>query len=72
MNMSKKYITVTKESNTGRNQQFQVTPTGEKMTRAQLVREIRNGDFPDYHVRTINGIATPVSNPDGSKKNNLG
>ena len=42
------------------------------MTRAQFVKAIKQGSFPDYHVRNINGIKTPVSNPDKTKKNNLG
>jgi hypothetical protein len=42
------------------------------MTRGQFVREINNGNYENYHVRNINGIPTPVSNPDSTRNNNLG
>lgn len=42
------------------------------MTRKQLVDKIKNGEYPNYNVRKINGIVTPVSNPDNSENNNLG
>ena len=67
-----KRVIVTRESSGGRNLNFSDSRTGKSMTRAQFVREIRSGNYDDYHVRTINGIATPVSNPDGSSRNNLG
>lgn len=66
-----KRIKVTKESPTGRNQKFQ-KPNGQEISRQQFVREIEQGKQPDYHVRKINKIKTPVSNPDGKEKNNLG
>ena len=67
-----KRVIVTRESSSGRNLNFSDSRTGKSMTRAQFVREIRSGNYDDYHVRTINGIATPVSSPDGSSRNNLG
>ena len=67
-----KRVIVTRESASGRNLNFSDSRTGKSMSRAQFVREIRSGNYDDYHVRTINGIATPVSNPDGSSRNNLG
>ena len=67
-----KRVIVTRESSSGRNLNFSDSRTGKSMSRAQFVREIRSGNYDDYHVRTINGIATPVSNPDGSSRNNLG
>ena len=42
------------------------------MSRPQFVRAIENGQYPDYHVRNINHVPTPVSNPDRSTNNNLG
>lgn len=41
------------------------------MTRADFVEQIGQGKFPDYHIRKINGLNTPVSNPDRSESNNL-
>ena len=42
------------------------------MNAQQFVTSIEKGNYPDYHVRNINGIPTPCSNPDGDKGNNLG
>lgn len=65
-------IVVLKESSTGRNLVFQDTKTRKKMTRAKFVKEIIHGNYNDFHVRLINGVTTPCSNPDGKVKNNLG
>lgn len=67
----RKRITVTKESSTGRNEAFHDNFTGKDMTRRQFVREIQKGNYDNYHVRNVNGIDTPVSNPDSSRNNNL-
>ena len=67
-----KRISVTSENSTGRNLTFHDNYTGANMTRSQFVNQINNGNYEHYHVRNINGIATPVSNPDGSSRNNLG
>ena len=69
--MVSKRVTVTKESNTGRNKQFHDNLTGADMTRPQFVKEIEQGNYPNYHVRKINGVKTPVSNPDETEGNNL-
>lgn len=70
--MAKAKVSVTAENNSGRNIRFQNNRTGESMSRAAFVRQIEAGNYSDYHVRVINGIKTPVSNPDRSSKNNLG
>ena len=70
--MARKRITVTKESDSGRNREFRDNVTGEHMTRAQLVSKIKKGQYDDYHVRKINGLDTPVSNPNGRDNDNLG
>jgi hypothetical protein len=67
-----KRISVTSETKTGRNNTFRDNVTGTTMTRAQFVRQIENNVYDNYHVRVINGIKTPVSNPDKSSNNNLG
>ena len=41
------------------------------MTRAGFVSAIEKGSYPNYHVRNIIGVKTPVSNPDGKEGNNL-
>lgn len=66
-----KRITVTQESESGRNERFHDNYTGRDMTRNQFVREINNGNYENYHVRIINNVPTPVSNPDNSERNNL-
>lgn len=67
-----KRITVTNETSTGRNQTFHDNYKNKDMTRREFVKEIKNGEYNKYHIRTINGIETPVSNPDKSTANNLG
>jgi len=69
--MSRKRITVTNESNSGRNQKFHDNYNGKDMSRAQFVKEIECDNYDNYHVRKINGLKTPVSNPDGKESNNL-
>ena len=64
-------ISVTAESTTGRNLRFN-TPIADNVSRQKLAQEIRAGVHEGYHVRVINGLATPVSNPNGSSKDNLG
>ena len=64
-------VKVTQERDSGRNQRFRDTRTGEEMTRAQFVKQIENGQYPNYHVRKINDVKTPVSNPDETTNNNL-
>jgi hypothetical protein len=66
-----KRVTVTQESDSGRNQRFHDNRTDNDMSRQEFVQQIRQGNYPNYHVRTINGVATPVSNPDNSENNNL-
>ena len=66
-----KRVSVTSETDTGRNTKFHDNRTGADMTRAEFVREIEKGNYPTYHIRDINGVKTPVSNPDGSENNNL-
>ena len=69
--MSKR-VKVTQESPGGRNQRFHDNFTGQNMTRAGFVREVEGGNYSNYHVREINGVKTPVSNPDKTRSNNLG
>ena len=72
MSIKGKPIKVTKESSTGRNQRFENRKTGKEMSRSEFVKDINKGEYEDYHIRNINGIETPVSNPDGKEGNNLG
>ena len=67
-----KRVSVTSETASGRNQRFHDNFTGSDMTRPQFVSQIRDGNYDNYHVRQINGVATPCSNPDKSSRNNLG
>ncbi len=66
-----KSVKVTVEDDSGRNQRFHDVKTGKDMSRVGFVKEIEQGNFPDYHVRKMNGLKTPVSNPDKSESNNL-
>jgi hypothetical protein len=67
-----KRVKVTVQNRTGRNLAFVDKKDGTKMTRVGFVKAIKCGDYPDYDVRVINGISTPVSKPDKSEANNLG
>lgn len=66
-----KRIKVTSENENGRNISFYDNFTHKNMTRKEFVEEIKAGKYDNYHVRNINGIDTPCSNPDKSKNNNL-
>ncbi|MBA4406575.1 hypothetical protein C0389_04815 [bacterium] len=66
-----KRITVTQESDSGRNQQFQDNLKNKTMSRPEFVKEIEKGNYPNFHIRVINKVKTPVSNPDNSTNNNL-
>lgn len=69
--MARKRVSVTNESSTGRNRRFRDNYNYRNMSRSEFVSRIRNGEYPNHHVRNINGVATPVSNPDASRNNNL-
>lgn len=69
--MARKKVSTIKESKTGRNESFKDNYNGNTMSRSNFVSEIKRGNYDNYHVRKINGIETPVSNPDSSKNNNL-
>ena len=69
--MARKRITVTQESSTGRGLKFHDNRTGADMTRAQFVKQIEAGKYPNYHVRKLSGVKTPASNPDDREYNNL-
>jgi len=69
--MANKRVTVTQESDSGRNKQFHDNRNGQNMSRAEFVRQIEQGKYQNYHVRVINDVKTPVSNPDQSQNNNL-
>ncbi|MGX7377276.1 hypothetical protein [Carnobacterium maltaromaticum] len=66
-----KRIQVTSEDKNGRNQTFHDNFTNTDMTKNQFVAEIKKGNYENYHVREINGVETPVSNPDKTRNNNL-
>lgn len=65
-------IKVVYETKFGRNKRFKDMDTGRYMSRTEFNKAIKNGTYNNYHTRSINGKVTPVSNPDKSKRNNLG
>ncbi len=69
--MGRKRVTVTGETSTGRNTVFHDNYSNNDMTRNQFVKQIESGNYDKYHIRIINGVKTPVSNPDKHVKNNL-
>lgn len=70
--MARKRVSVISEDPNGRNQRYRDNYTNREMSRAEFVRRIERGDYPNHHVREVNGVKTPVSNPDASTLNNLG
>lgn len=69
--MARKKVSVTKQTKSGRNTHFKDNYSGQTMNKQQFVSKIKSGEYDNYHIRKINGIETPVSNPDKSKNNNL-
>lgn len=67
-----KTVRVTNESDSGRNLKFYDTKSHKSMNRPEFVKQIEQGKFPDYYVRKMNGLKTPISKPDKSESNNLG
>ena len=51
-----KKVSVTQESNSGRNQRFRDNYTKTEMTRPEFVRQIEKGNYDNYHIREINGV----------------
>lgn len=71
MSGGRKNIQVTSESESGRNLKFKDPDTGRGMTRVEFVKKIEDGKYSGYHVRVVNGLKTPASNPDMKEGNNL-
>ncbi|HWU85938.1 MAG TPA: hypothetical protein VN253_01605 [Kofleriaceae bacterium] len=70
-NHSARVVVVTQDEHM-RNVDFVDTLTGRAMTRAEFVDAIHVGQYPDYYVRTIHGVPTPVSRPNATTSDNLG
>ena len=68
----RKSVKVMDKTSTGKNIEFLDQNNGQKMTRQQFVKKIEGGNYPNYHIRKINKVKIPVSNPDKNKRNNLG
>lgn len=68
----KSLVIVLEESSTGENLSFLDVGTKKFMTKKQFVSEIKNGIYPGYTVKRINGVETPVSKRDRLNFNNLG
>lgn len=66
-----KPLVVLEEGKKGRNLKFLDMISGEVMGRDTVVARIESGNYPNYTVKVINGISTPVSKPDGRETNNL-
>lgn len=65
-------VRVVAEADSGRNERFYDPDRHRYMSRAEFVRAIEDGRYGNYHVRVINGVKTPVSNPDKTESDNLG
>lgn len=69
-----KRLSVISESPTGLNTRIHDNYLGIDMTLKQAVNRVESGMYKNYHVRTMHetGQKFIASNPDKSKKNNLG
>ena len=67
-----KPVIVLLENEKGRNDVFYDVIKKQVYSRDEFVAKINAGEYPGYTVKTINGIETPVSKPDGRGTNNLG
>ena len=65
-------VVVLLENEKGRNDVFYDVIKKQVYSRYEFVTKIQTGEYPGYTVKTINGIETPVSKPDGRGTNNLG
>lgn len=73
--MAKGILKVTKESNSGRNLEFQNIGNNEKLTANELIKRLETGNsaYNDgYYIKHQDGQKYIVSKPDGNEKNNLG
>jgi hypothetical protein len=66
------HVVVVREDDHMRNVDFVDTLTGRAITRAEFVDAIHAGQYPDYYVRNIHGVPTPVSRPNTTTSDNLG
>ena len=65
-------IKVTKEGPTGLNQKFKVNGTTGEVSRPKLIKEVKAGKHPNYHIRNNGRVEYVASNPNGKKNDNLG
>lgn len=73
--MAKGILKVTKESDSGRNLEFQNIGNNEKLTADELIKRLETGNsaYNDgYYIKHQDGQKYIVSKPDGKEKNNLG
>ena len=70
--MAKREVVVIAKDNKGRNKTFKDLRTNEEMSRSKVNTQINKDIYKTLHTRKINNVVYPVSNPDNSKKNNLG
>ena len=66
-----KSVIAASEDRKGRNHAFTDVQSGKSFSREEFVQLIEAGRFPEYHIRVINGIKTPVSNPNHKLTDNL-
>lgn len=59
------------EDDKGRNSHFFDFDKKEGLTRENFVAAIKDGKYPKYHIRNVDGIEYPASNPDDKSGNNL-
>ncbi len=69
---TQKQVVVIEEEDTGRNEKFLDLISGVIMSKDKFVSQIQEGQYPGYHVASIDQDITPMSKPDDLIENNLG
>jgi len=69
---SSRRVIVLKQNEKGRNELFYDTEKRLLLSCEEFVVLIHSGKYPDYTVKEINGLPTPVSKRDSRSTNNLG
>jgi hypothetical protein len=68
----KSKVVVIKESKKGKNLLYLDVDNSTILAKSEFILQIKDGQYPRYEIRTINGEETPVSKKDNTIPNNLG
>ncbi len=55
----------------GENETFRIPGRGSDIPREEVVREIKDGKHPDFHIYKLNEQEYPRANPDDTTRDNV-